>query len=600
MAKELMGEVFYNEALLTPGYTVEAAIGTTYSLDLETLLEVPLALGELTASAEQYIQRPYYLLDVINKVSSKFCVYCNAGSIYSPLRKNEKGEVHQNALLGERILTLLEESVCQVQPVAHHNSFASFHPKVWIILEKQKETEERQLKVLVMSKNLTYSTDIDVCCVLTGKVMRKNASHQAQEKHQPLVALLEWLEKFSKSSNQQKKILRVLKDAIPRVEQFDIDGDTFDDYDFHLMGVPGYDGKECLDDILRYSGDTIVISPFIDLQTIEQISQRKGQKVLVTQPNSCTHDILRLLPDQVYSTKLALATPDEDGAIVNLHEKIYFTSDYRGNRLFLGSTNATENGFQRNVELLLSLRFQPYKSSFNKVKEQFVFEGKDCAFEKATPCAFDSASQNEQRALQLCIRRAIAAIQYAEVEEEQAGTYRIIVKCKCPQEDVFISPIYTPSLKQALTTQMVFSDLALTDLTELYILECHDIRVVVKINTPNIPSDRKQHIYDRLLNTPDKVMDYLAYMLSANPDGYMEEMTNRELVGKRTDAHTASFSGLSLYEDLLRTAYSSPDRIKRAVETLNKCRIAIEIEGFRKLLSQMQRAIPKIEKLKRE
>jgi hypothetical protein len=130
-------------------------------------------------------------------------------------------------------------------------------------------------------------------------------------------------------------------------------------------------------------------------------------------------------------------------------------------------------------------------------------------------------------------------------------------------------------------------------------MECHDIRVVVKINTRNMPTDRKQRIYDRLLNTPNKVMDYLAYMLSGNPDGYMEEMTNRE-VTKRTDVHASSFSGLSLYEDLLRTAYSNPERIKRAMETLNKCRLATEIEGFRTLLSQMQRAIPKIEKLKRE
>lgn len=596
MAKELMGEILYNEALLTPGYTVEAAIGTTYSLDLETLLEVPLALGELNASAEQYIQRPYYLLDVINKVSSKFCVYCNAGSIYSPLRKNEKKGGLQNALLGERILTLLEECVCQVQPDARRNSFASFHPKVWITLEKQKVTENRQLKVMVMSKNLTYATDIDVCCVLTGKVMRRNASHEAREKHQPLVALLEWLEQFSKS--KQKEILRVLKDAIPHVEKFDIDGDTFDDYNFHLMGIPKYYGKETLDDMLTYSGDTIVISPFIDKPTIKQISHRKGQKLLITQPNSCTNDILELLPDHVYSTKLALTTPDEVGAIVNLHEKIYYTSDNRGNRLFLGSTNATENGFQRNVELLLSLHFLPYKSSFSKIKEQFIFEGKECTFEKATPCSIDPTAQNEQRDMQLRIRRAIAVIQHAEVEEEGGGTYRIVVKCKCPQEDVFISPIYSDSLKLALSKQMVFSGLPLTDLTELYIMEYHDIRIVVKINTHNMPSERKQCVYDHLLNTPDKVMDYLAYMLSSNPDGYMEEMTNRELTGRKMAIHASSFCGLSMYEDLLRTAYNNPERIKRVVETLNKCRVAANIEGFRMLISQMQRAIPKIKKIK--
>ena len=89
-------------------------------------------------------------------------------------------------------------------------------------------------------------------------------------------------------------------------------------------------------------------------------------------------------------------------------------------------------------------------------------------------------------------------------------------------------------------------------------------------------------------------------MLSSNPDGYMEEMTNREIAEKKRDIHTSSFSGLSLYEDLLRTAYSNPKRIKRAVETLNKGRIATEIEGFRTLLTQIQRAIPKIEKLKHE
>lgn len=601
MAKELMGEVLYNEALLTSGYRLEAAIGTTYSLDLETLLEVPLALGELTASAEQYLQRPYYLLDVINKVSSKFCVYCNAGSIYNPYRKEEIDDTHSNALIGERILTLLEDSVCQVETEGHHNSFASFHPKIWMILEQNKETDDRQLKVLVMSKNLTYAADMDVSCVITGKVMRRNATHAAQEKHRPLLALLEWLGKFSKIK-QQKEILHLLKEAIPCVEKFDIDTNLFDDYAFHLMGIPGYDGKECIYDMLAHSGDTIVISPFIDYSTIEKVSKRKGQKLLITQPNSCTHEILDLLPDQVYSTKLSLTTPDEESTIVNLHEKIYFTNDYRGNRLILGSTNATKNGFERNVELLLSLRFAPHKASFSKIKEQFIFDGKDCAFEKAIPCTIDSAAQDEQRALQLCIRRAIAVIQNAEVEKEDNGTYRIIVKSKPfhSQEELSIYPIYGESKKQPFSTQIVFSGLPLTDLTELYILACRDMRVVIKINTWKMPSDRKQKIYDNLLNTTDKVMDYLAYMLSMDPDSYIEEINNRETTGNRTEASVVSFNGLSLYEDLLRTAYCHPERINRAIETLKKCRVAEEIEIFRTLLTQMQRAIPRIEKMKRE
>lgn len=599
MAKELMGNILYNESLLTPGYQVEAAIGTTYSLDLETLLEVPLALGELTGNAEQYIQRPYYLLDVINKVSGKFCVYCNAGSIYNPLQKDQSGDMKNNALLGERIMTLMEDCICQVQPEGHKNSFASFHPKVWMILERRKESEERQLKLMVMSKNLTYATDIDIACVLTGKVMRRHATTAAQEKHQPLLDLLIWLERFSKSK-QQKQLLHTLQEVIPCVEHFDIDDNLFEDYDFHLMGVPDHDGKECLEDMVSKAGDTIVISPFIDLSIIGEFAKRKGRKLLITQPNSCTPDILSLLPNQVYATKLSLISPDEEGAYVNMHEKIYFINDSRGNRLYLGSTNATENGFNRNVELLLSLQFRSYIASFDKIKEQFVNDDKDCAFEKAIPYTIDTASQDEQRALQLCIRRAIAALQNAEVEPDTEGTYRITVKCKDfqTQEQISLCPIYSPSKKQTLSRQMVFTGLPLTDLTELYILECHDVHVVIKINTRNMPSDRWQKIYDRLLNTPNKVMDYLAYMLSVDPDGYMQEMVTTERREHQSE-HRDLFKGLSLYEDLLKTAYIDPDRINRAIETLSRCSVA-EVEDFKVLLKQMQQAIPKIKRMKRE
>ncbi len=598
MAKELMGNVLYNESLLTPGYQVEAAIGTTYSLDLETLLEVPLALGELTGNAEQYIQRPYYLLDVINKVSGKFCVYCNAGSIYNPLQKDQSGDMKNNALLGERILTLMEDCICQVQPEGHKNSFASFHPKVWIILERHKESEEQQLKVMVMSKNLTYATDMDVACVLTGKVMRRHATSAAQEKHQPLLYLLNWLNGFS--TTKQKQLLHTLQEVIPCVEHFDIDENLFEDYDFHLMGVPNYDGKACLADMVSKAGDTIVISPFIDLPTIGEFAKRKGRKLLITRPNSCTPDIFNLLPDQVYATKMSLISPDEEGSYVNLHEKIYFIKDSRVNRLFLGSTNATENGFDRNVELLLSLHFRSYMASFDKIKEQFINDDKDCAFEKAIPYTIDTTSQDEQRALQLCIRRAIAALQNAEVEADSEGTYRIIVRCKDfrTQEQISLCPIYSPSKKQSLSRQMVFSGIPLTDLTELYILECRDVHVVVKINTQKMPPDRCQKIYDRLLNTPNKVMDYLAYMLSVDPDGYMQEMVTTERHEHQSE-HRELFKGLSLYEDLLKTAYIDPDRINRAIDTLKRCSVA-EVEDFKMLLNQMQQAIPKIKRMKRE
>ena len=93
-------------------------------------------------------------------------------------------------------------------------------------------------------------------------------------------------------------------------------------------------------------------------------------------------------------------------------------------------------------------------------------------------------------------------------------------------------------------------------------------------------------------------MDYLAYMLSVDPDGYMQEMVTAERHEHQSE-HRDLFKGLSLYEDLLKTAYIDPDRINRAIETLSRCSVA-EVEDFKVLLHQMQQAIPKIKRMKQE
>ena len=72
----MMDDIVFNEALVTPDYRVEAVVGTTYSMDLETLLEVPIALGEISVSAKEYLQKPHYLLDIISRMAHKFCIFC--------------------------------------------------------------------------------------------------------------------------------------------------------------------------------------------------------------------------------------------------------------------------------------------------------------------------------------------------------------------------------------------------------------------------------------------------------------------------------------------------------------------------------------------
>ena len=75
----------YSE-LLRPdaGYTLDFAVGMTYSLDLEALLGVPVSLGLLDEADEGNLRSPLYVLEAIRKSADRIALFCNAGGIKLP------------------------------------------------------------------------------------------------------------------------------------------------------------------------------------------------------------------------------------------------------------------------------------------------------------------------------------------------------------------------------------------------------------------------------------------------------------------------------------------------------------------------------------
>lgn len=63
MARELLKDLIYGEQLVSDGCKVDFAVGLTYSLNLEAMLTVPLAfgdLGELDSSVKSRTQHFYW------------------------------------------------------------------------------------------------------------------------------------------------------------------------------------------------------------------------------------------------------------------------------------------------------------------------------------------------------------------------------------------------------------------------------------------------------------------------------------------------------------------------------------------------------------
>ena len=353
---ELWNDLLYTDVMQSDGYIVDYAVLTTYSLDLPSLLSIPFTLGTMCDLSEAALRSPHLVLEAINKASGKFSVFCNAGCIAVPQNHS-------------KIYTLLERCIFQVSLERKGSGLINFHPKVWVIKETNPDTGESQIKVVVLSRNLTCSNDLDVVCELTGKIRNKTATRKARIKHKPLSDFLLWLS--NRCDRKSRKNIKSIIEDIQYIEEFELHDSPFEDYDFFPMGIEGYDGiEQCLNGaILDHAAEIIVISPFVDNKTLISMTTNapKAKKTLITRHSSINNEILSLFNDGVYVPKEVLTDKVEKDITVDLHEKVYFVRNYQTcyNTLYLGSTNATQNGFGRNVEFLLRLNFAPYKSSYD-------------------------------------------------------------------------------------------------------------------------------------------------------------------------------------------------------------------------------------------
>ena len=147
----------YGEVLMPPvGFRIERAVGTTYSLDLETLTAVSIALGLLEDTDSELIYNPLSMLSALQRISDRIVVFCEAGQIKLPAKSNA-------------LCLTLEKMVVPVAVQSKKNipPYPSFHPKTWL-LEYMNENEEKRYRFVVMSRNMTFDHSWDIACSLDG------------------------------------------------------------------------------------------------------------------------------------------------------------------------------------------------------------------------------------------------------------------------------------------------------------------------------------------------------------------------------------------------------------------------------------------------
>src|SRR5690242_4514381 len=108
----------YGEQLIPPsGYRLNRAVAATYSLDLSTLLSIPVALFYAQTLEGIESGERVQLLESIQRCPEVLRIYHQAGRIHVPRNQN-------------RLYGLLEDCVVGVLPKDENSSF---HPKVLML-----------------------------------------------------------------------------------------------------------------------------------------------------------------------------------------------------------------------------------------------------------------------------------------------------------------------------------------------------------------------------------------------------------------------------------------------------------------------------------
>jgi len=574
MARRLFDQednrLFYGEQLMPePGYSLNFAVGMTYSLDLNAYLGIPISLGMLDDLESASAKNSFYLLEAIRKSSDRIAVFCNAGSIHTPKKS-------------EPVHILLEQSIFQIALGPKTN----FHPKVWVV-RYQNSDGDSYIRVIALSRNITFDRCFDIAASLSGEI-----GNRAREVNRPLSDLLKFVSGFADPT--KRKLIRSVADDVLKVREF-VPMECFDSVEFLPVGIPGY--KKAAEPELTGARSLILVSPFLSDGVVKALTASAKQTALITRKTSVTPTVLSSFQDVFVTKELVLGNElleegeSEETPQRDIHAKIFFEERDDGKHLYLGSLNASANAFYHNVEFMLKLRYRPYYASFTSVLADLVPD-EQSPFERVETLDEQPEATDQEDSADL--QDVVYAVKQAEVTQN-GTTYTVRINCGALESPCEIALFGASSVYQNLTEKVIFEKVQLTALSEFYIIRRGNVSAIIKIPTDGIPEEARDNaIYSAIIGDRRGFLRYVSFLLT---DNYAETSLEEQMIGiagENEVSASASFAGV--YEQLLRTAAENPERLAAVENMMNRLNPEIVDERFRALISACQSAAKQVKR----
>ena len=334
--------VLYGDSLQPPpGYVFDSAVATTFTLDFETALAVPVSLALFAAeNRDDILSQPLALLEGAERIAGRLVVFADTGRLHAQSRPHS------------RLCSLLERIIVEVTAPRG----GAFHPKMWALrFRSTRVGDPTLLRLLVLSRNLTRDRSWDISLCLDGEVTRRRDA-----RNKPLFDLLTRLPKRAVAgiSDESRILTEEIAKDVRRARWSLPEG--FEDIAFAVNGLSGnvWQPASCA----RLG----VISPFCDTDALDLLADLPTAKkpIIISRSDQLISIATRTIEDFERVSVLDEMAASEDGeevstsALQGLHAKAFISEIGWNTVLTVGSGNATRPSLVsgRNVELFVTLR----------------------------------------------------------------------------------------------------------------------------------------------------------------------------------------------------------------------------------------------------
>lgn len=547
---------------------LDFAVGTTYSLDLDTLVGVCIALGLSEETDSVLMKNPICLLEALRSTGDKIALFCEGGQIHMP-----------NAVTS--LYVLLEKMVFQVKTAKKKGieHYPSFHPKFWLI-RYVDEKNEPIYRIVVLSRNLTFDRSWDVTFCMDGKKKKAKTN-----KNNPIADFLNYLikdlpdnENSDNKKNKIKSIIRELSNI-----HFELNSKEFNDYEFLPVGISN---KHTILNTTLFADtyhELLIMSPFLSSGVIKGFNERSrymnhSEHTLITRakslenlkPEDCSNFDIYTIKDAVVDGETAISEDEQQIKRQDIHAKVYMTRKNSSADLYLGSLNASHNAIYGNIEFMIKLSSQNRYLNLEKFKKS-LFNGDednpDNPFQKVDISRYANAKQTDDGIELSGIIKDIIRMEPHATVEQNGEHYDLIVNFGKIESEfaTSISPLLS-NKTEVLSETVVFKNLSVTQLSEFYkISVSHSgktIERIIIIPTSGIPENRDKSIVSSVISNKSSFYSYISFLLG---DSYVlnaMELENNDLSPCISGGKSRVSVAPAIYEKMLYTASTNPEKFK--------------------------------------